>query len=93
MRVIQDKKPEQFAEDCYGKKIQKGLRVAFNYQGSVRLGTIVELKRSEWKREDWRWSDEGKYLWDLKHFELYIQGDGIEKMSKIKNPDSFVIIE
>ncbi len=30
--------------DCYGKILTIGTRVAFNYQGEVRLGTIEEIK-------------------------------------------------
>tara|TARA_R110000737_G_scaffold341087_1_gene364519 strand:- start:1010 stop:1291 length:282 start_codon:yes stop_codon:yes gene_type:complete len=90
-----DKQPEPTNTDVYGKLIEVGKRVAFNYQGSVRLGTILKLHISVWKKDKRRTSSIGglgERYWN-ESFELHIQGDGIEKFSKIKNPDSFVIID
>jgi hypothetical protein len=80
----QDNAPEPIVADYNGGRFYKNQRVAFNYQGSVKLGTIIELKRSEWK-------ERGYGSWALV-FDLHIQGDGAEKISKIKNPNSVVVI-
>lgn len=34
----------EWTADPYGKQIKKGDRVAFNYSGEVRLGTIIEVR-------------------------------------------------
>jgi len=82
----QENKPDVVDSDYNGTKIEEGKRVAFNYQGSVRLGTIIKLVESKWivrKYDTKRWS---------LVFELHILGDGAERVSKIKNPNSIAII-
>lgn len=75
--------PAPVTDDHYGTPILPGRKVAFNKSGEVALGTIIALKRSEWKlsRQDW---------YSLK-FALKIKNqDG--SISTVTNPNSFVII-
>lgn len=88
--AYQTNEPAPINADYRNTPIEEGKKVAFNYQGSIKLGTIVELKRSEWKRM--RPGLEGKFHWSLK-FELLVQGDGADRVSKLSNPNSFVIID
>lgn len=39
-------------KDPYGIEIRIGSRVAYNYQGQVRLGTVVSIENFMSKRED-----------------------------------------
>ena len=68
--------------DSRGTLISPGLRAAYNLSGDVVVGTIVEVKKNKWnsKGNDWRLE-----------FEIHIMGEN-GKLSKIKNPNSFVII-
>jgi len=75
-------KPEKLTKDSRGIIIEPGLRVAYNYSGDVVIGKIIELKKSEWKNNG--------HFWNL-DFELHIENEN-GKISKIKNPNSFVII-
>lgn len=77
--------PAKIERDHRGTLIAEGLRVAFNRSGDVVLGTIKEYKRCDWyvpKGSPWRWC--------LK-FEIHIEDEN-GHVSKIKNPNSFVII-
>jgi hypothetical protein len=79
--------PAPVERDSNDKPIVPGSRVAYNYQGSVILGTVKELRRSEWKQvrpEDNQW-------WSLR-FELVIDADAGHTFT-VKNPNSFVIID
>lgn len=83
--VRQQTEPLKVLADSNGIPIESGKKVAFNKSGAVLLGEIVQLKRSEWRkniRDGW---------WFLK-FELIVKNrnDGTE--SRIKNPNSFIII-
>jgi len=77
--------PAKIDRDHRGTLIVNGLRVAFNRSGDVVLGTIKEYKRCDWyvpKGSPWRWC--------LK-FEIHIEDEN-GHVSKVKNPNSFVII-
>jgi hypothetical protein len=78
----QDNEPLIIDRDSRGTFIAPGLRVAYNHSGNVVAGTIFEVKKNIWEnlRNEWR----------LK-FEIHIMGEN-GKLSKIKNPNSFVII-
>ena len=78
----QNNKPDKIVRDSRGTQIESGLRVAFNRSGDVVLGTIVELKKNEWKKNT--------YGWRL-GFDLEIIDEN-NVISRIKNPNSFVII-
>jgi hypothetical protein len=81
-------KPEPVLQDSRGRLIEAGLKVAYNFQGNVILGTIKELKRSKWEISR---SGGGMNNWWYLKFELLIENeDG--HISKIKNPNSFIII-
>ena len=78
----QKETPEPILYDSRGIPIEEELKVAYNYSGSVVMGTIKELKRNEWLKSEWGWT--------LK-FELIIENEeGF--VSRIKNPNSFIII-
>lgn len=76
-------KPETILRDHRGTLIEPGLRVAYNFSGDVAIGTIIELKRNEWK-------EVRKEYWSHK-FELRVQNEN-GHISKIKNWRSFVIV-
>ena len=78
--------PEIINKDSNGVVIKPGSRIAYNRSGSVILGEIVSLDRSEWKVD--KYYERSWYLmFSLKVKDL----DGT--VSTIKNPNSFVIIE
>jgi hypothetical protein len=82
--LYQEEKPTSNIErDHRGILIQPGLRVAYNLSGDVVIGTIVEVKKNQWvkKRGNWRLE-----------FEIHIQLEGESRISKVKNPNAFVII-
>ena len=80
--------PEPITRDSRGTEIQLGLRVAYNYQGDVIIGTIKELKRNEWKAVR---KGTGTSMWWSLKFELLIENEE-GHISKVKNPNSFVLI-
>lgn len=86
--ISQKEQPENITTDSRGSFIEYGKRVAYNKGGDVVIGTIVELKRNEYKlskrsTKDWT-------FWNL-DFELHVFGeDG--NISKVKNPNCFVVI-
>jgi hypothetical protein len=76
-------KPEIITRDHRGTLIEPGLRVAYNFSGDVALGTIIEVKKNNWKeRSPGWWSHE---------FELHVRNEN-GHLSKIKNCRSFIII-
>ena len=80
--------PAPVLQDSNGIIIASGDKVAYNCQGSVIFGTIKELKRSEWVCG--RPGIEMKSWWYLK-FELLIENEE-GHISKIENPNSFIIL-
>lgn len=80
--------PEPITEDRHGKKIIEGAVVAYNRSGEVELGTILNF-HSDWKVG--RPGIEGKQWWNLK-FEMEIKNHKDKNISKVKNPNSFIII-
>ena len=81
------KKPGFIIADCYGTPIKSGASVAFNYCGAVRKGTI-EWTTTYWKAG--RPGVDGTVWWNLKFILAVKNEDG--KISNIKNPNSFIII-
>lgn len=75
-------KPETIERDSRGILIEEGLRVAYNQSGNVVIGVITTLKKNEWES-----TNSG---WRLK-FEIHIKNEE-GGTSKVKNPNSFVII-
>jgi hypothetical protein len=84
----QVKSPQQIITDCYGTDIRVGAEVAFNYQGAVRRGVIEELKRCDWYAAR---KGSGNESWWAVRFELLVKNEDGD-ISKIKNPNSFFII-
>ncbi len=83
----QEHAPENVIRDSRGTLIEKGLRVAYNYQGAVILGNIVTYK-STWKVAR---PGVGDNKWWYCSFELKVLNeDG--HISTVKNPNSFIII-
>lgn len=79
--------PEAITKDSRGTLIQEGLRVAYNYQGSVVIGHIISCL-STWKVAR---PGVGDKKWWYCKFELKVLNeDG--HISTVKNPNSFVII-
>lgn len=77
--------PHEVTQDRRGTTIEVGSRVAFNHSGDIAIGIIRELKKCEWER-----MSHDSQRWQIK-FELHIEReDG--GISKVKNPNSFVII-
>jgi hypothetical protein len=80
--------PELLAvtRDSRGKLIEVGLRVAYNLSGSVAIGKIEAIPKNCWKEKSTKISTQ----WSL-DFEMHILGEN-DRITKIKNPNSFVII-
>jgi hypothetical protein len=75
--------PPKITEDSRGTKIEEGERVAFNCSGDVVIGKIQKIIKNKWKKT--------RDTWVSLEFEIEIEReDG--HVSKIKNPNSFVII-
>jgi len=82
--LFQEEKPTHIVErDSRGTLIEPGLRVAYNLSGDVAIGTIIEVKKNRWVKRDWSWHLD---------FEIHIQLEGEIQISKVKNPNAFVII-
>jgi len=77
-----DPEPAVVDRDSRGVLIEEGLKVAYNQSGNVVLGVIKELKNNEWSAT--------KNGWRLKFILIIENEDG--KLSKVKNPNSFVVI-
>lgn len=76
--------PPKITEDSRGTKIEEGKKVAFNCSGDVVIGVIKEIVKNQWKKS--------RESWLSLQFETTIEReDG--HISKIKNPNSFVIID
>ena len=84
----QKNKPKPILTDSYGKLIKPRLKVAFNKSGDVKIGVIIELIQSDWKIVRFGVSPK---MWWYCLFKLSIESEG--KLSIIKNPNSFVIID
>lgn len=74
--------PDPIKLDRYGRDIVPGARVAYNLSGDVAMGTVVGITRNAWKWKEWNW---------FLDFEIHIQNDN-GNMSRVKNPNAFVII-
>lgn len=85
----QEQQPEPLKSDLRGTVIEVGRKIAYNFSGDVAIGAIVNVKRNEWKIA--RPGTFPKNWWYLK-FEIEVQHEN-GKISKIKNPNSFVIID
>lgn len=77
-----EQEPPIIDRDWRGTLIEPGLRVAYNFSGDIAIGTIVELKKNRWKTKNKNW---------FLDFELHVMGEN-GKLSKIQNPNCFVII-
>ena len=86
--ISQVEKPSKITTDSRGTEIITGVRVAYNFQGRVILGTIVNYKRCDWYRAR---PGIGRESWWALRFELHIENEAGD-ISKIKNPNSFIII-
>lgn len=75
---------EPIIRDSRGVILEIGLNVAYNRSGVVVLGKIVAVTKNEWK--------EVRKGWQYLKFEMLIKNIDDDKMSIIKNPNSFVII-
>jgi len=74
--------PPIIITDRRGTFIEINKQVAYNLSGDVAIGIIKELKNNSWKKSKWGWN---------LNFELTIENeDG--RISKVKNPNAFVII-
>lgn len=95
---FEKEKPELFQVDCYGIPFNIGSKVAYNYSGDVRIGTITRIKQYEYISVNGRHSLEGKYWWKIKcHIEIQGIDPNNDKInpqgiSIIRNPNSFVVI-
>lgn len=83
---IDSMKPSNIIRDHRGTLIEKGLKVAYNYQGQVRIGTIIELIKNYYRKRP-----NSQHGWTLE-FELLVSEENGNINSRIKNPNSFVII-
>lgn len=83
--VRRNTSPEKIIRDSRGTLIEPGLRVAYNYSGDIAIGNIKEVKKNKWKPS----CSMGMY-WIL-DFEMLVENEN-GPISKIKNPNSFVII-
>jgi hypothetical protein len=85
--------PKIITKDRRGIKIEPGLRVAYNHSGDIDMGTILKIVKNEWvkKYNKTAYNRVRKFShWKL-NFELHIENeDG--HISKLKNPNSFLII-
>lgn len=87
-RIHQKDKPSPIAFDTDYHRIVNGSKVAFNRSGEVKKGVLKEVTKNEWKvRRD---GVDDKKWWGL-DFEAIIE-DKDGNTSKIKNPNSFIII-
>lgn len=87
--VSTKEEPAPIVVDPKGNPITLRARVAYNMSGNIKTGYIDSLKKNRWRKS--RPSTEGKFWWYL-DFELLIENEETGKISKIKNPNSFVII-
>jgi len=85
--ILAEGTPEKIIRDSRGVLIEEGLTVAYNYQGSVKKGKILEYE-SEWKIS--RPDSFPKNWWSCKFKMKVLNEDG--HISIIKNPNSFIII-
>jgi hypothetical protein len=84
-------KSDRVLTDSRGVKLEEGLRVAYNLSGSIALGVIKKIHKNKWKQDSGtKNSRTGEMPWRLE-FELHVLGED-NKISKIKNPNSFLII-
>lgn len=73
----------EFLHDPYNQKIRVGSRVAYNYQGQVRIGLVTSLER--WNHND-RWSG-NRTRWRI---QIQEQKEGF--VSKVTHPRNLVVI-
>ena len=87
-RADGQKKPKPIDKDSRGTAIAIGLRVAYNFSGSVTMGHISEIRNIEWtpikgRVNMWR-------TWECRYKIKVTNEDG--HTSTIKNPNSFIVI-
>jgi hypothetical protein len=81
---VHPESPKIITKDHRGTEICEGLRVAYNRSGDTIIGKIINVHKNKWKYI------ESRKFWRLT-YEIHIEAeDG--KVSKVKNPNSFVII-
>lgn len=68
--------------DVYGAKFHTGCKVAFNYSGEIRLGTLVDIK----KTNKLHWDNTFIHRFTISH------KDHSHSMTKTTNKRSLVVI-
>lgn len=89
MQYHQKDKPEIPNRDRRGVLIQTSLRVAYNRSGDIETGTIIEVRKNDWKIA--RKGVDDKFWWSHQ-FEMLIKNEIDEKITTVKNYNSFLII-
>lgn len=81
--------PEPITKDSKGNLLETGVDVAYNRSGSVERGELIEIVRNEWVNS--RRGLGPKSWWYLK-FEAVIKNYEDDRISRIKNPNSILIL-
>lgn len=66
--------------DAQHKEIRPGVRVAFNQSGNVVPGTVLEVQVNRGRNKWWH-----PYI-------IIVQSDALKKPSKVKHPESLMVI-
>lgn len=86
--VMQEDKPDEITKDSRGKEIKLGVEVAFNKAGKITVGIVMSFSQR------WRATrpGTGKTKWWALYFEMKIDPEDGGTPSRIKNPNSFIIL-
>lgn len=77
--------PDLITKDSRGIKIEPGLTIAFNRSGDIVKGKIIDVKTS--------WKEAGSMAYPRWYCRFLLTAEGEDgKISKLKNPNSFIII-
>ena len=75
----------QYPVDYYGKPVQPGVRVAYNYSGEVRLGSVINVQFCTRYGKTHRFNK-------LPYLKIKIIPDGQTFESTVTNPNNLVVI-
>lgn len=89
MTLHQKNKPSILQEDYKRSSYEIGTKVAFNRSGEVRVGTIVEVLKNDWKAER---KGVGDKHWWSHQLEVVIVDQQDKKASVIRNNKSIAVI-
>lgn len=87
--VSAKEEPAPITLDSKGNPISLRARVAYNLSGGIEIGYIDSIEKNGWRKVNKGLGE--NFMWGTV-FEILIENEETGKISKIKNPNSFIVL-